>query len=101
MGYGATVVALGMLNTIATVSDNAGGIVEMAGMRHKIRGRTDALDVARNTNVAIGKCFAIGSRALVSLALFGAFVNCVAISTIAVLTPTIFIGLLVGAMLPY
>jgi inorganic pyrophosphatase len=101
MGYGAAVAALGMLSTIATVSDNAGGIVEMAGMHHKIRGRTDALDVAGNTTAAIGKCFAIGSTALVSLALFGAFVSCVAISIVVVLTPIVFIGLIVGAMLPY
>lgn len=45
--------------------------------------------------------FAIGSAALVSLALFGAFVSRAAISTVDVLTPKVFIGLLVGAMLPY
>jgi Na+/H+-translocating membrane pyrophosphatase len=56
MGYGAAVAALGMLSTLATVSDNAGGIVEMAGMRHRIRGRTDALDAAGNTTAAIWKC---------------------------------------------
>jgi hypothetical protein len=101
MGYGAAVAALGMLSTLATVSDNAGGIVEMAGMRHRIRGRTDALDAAGNTTAAIWKCFAIGSAALVSLVLFGVFASCVAISTVAVLTPTVFAGLIVGAMLPY
>ncbi|CAD6207029.1 unnamed protein product [Miscanthus lutarioriparius] len=101
MGYGAAVAALGMLSTIATVSDNAGGIDEMAGMSHKICGRTDALDAAGNTPATIGKGFAIGSAALVSLALFGAFVSRVAISTVDVLTPKVFIGLIVGAMLPY
>ncbi|KAF6156179.1 hypothetical protein GIB67_007996, partial [Kingdonia uniflora] len=45
--------------------------------------------------------FAIGSAALVSLALFGAFVSCAVISTVDVLTPKVFIGLIVGAMLPY
>jgi H+-translocating diphosphatase len=45
--------------------------------------------------------FAIGSAALVSLALFGAFVSRVAISTVDVLTPRVFIGLIVDAMLPY
>lgn len=45
--------------------------------------------------------FAIGSAALVSLALFGAFVSRASISTVDVLTPKVFIGLLVGAMLPY
>uniref|UniRef100_A0A804IEE2 H(+)-exporting diphosphatase n=1 Tax=Musa acuminata subsp. malaccensis TaxID=214687 RepID=A0A804IEE2_MUSAM len=106
--YGIAVAALGMLSTIATglaidaygpISDNAGGIAEMAGMSHRIRERTDA---AGNTTAAIGKGFAIGSAALVSLALFGAFVSRAAISTVMfVLTPKVFIGLIVGAMLPY
>ncbi|CAN4088586.1 unnamed protein product [Withania somnifera] len=108
--YGIAVAALGMLSTIATglaidaygpISDNAGGIAEMAGMSHRIRERTDALDAAGNTTAAIGKGFAIGSAALVSLALFGAFVSRAAISTVDVLTPQVFIGLIVGAMLPY
>ncbi|KAJ6673278.1 PYROPHOSPHATE-ENERGIZED VACUOLAR MEMBRANE PROTON PUMP [Salix viminalis] len=81
--------------------DNAGGIAEMAGMSHRIRERTDALDAAGNTTAAIGKGFAIGSAALVSLALFGAFVSRASISTVDVLTPKVFIGLIVGAMLPY
>ncbi|KAL1564030.1 Pyrophosphate-energized vacuolar membrane proton pump 1 [Salvia divinorum] len=102
--------ALGMLSTIATglaidaygpISDNAGGIAEMAGMSHRIRERTDALDAAGNTTAAIGKGFAIGSAALVSLALFGAFVSRAGVSSVDVLTPKVFIGLLVGAMLPY
>ncbi|RWW55155.1 hypothetical protein BHE74_00038226 [Ensete ventricosum] len=121
--YGIAVAALGMLSTIATglaidaygpISDNAGGIAEMAGMSHRIRERTDALDAAGNTTAAIGKVakmvllliafprgFAIGSAALVSLALFGAFVSRAAISTVDVLTPKVFLGLIVGAMLPY
>ncbi|KAF1875572.1 hypothetical protein Lal_00006201 [Lupinus albus] len=116
--YGIAVAALGMLSTIATglaidaygpISDNAGGIAEMAGMSHRIRERTDALDAAGNTTAAIGKFieaslipgFAIGSAALVSLALFGAFVSRAAITTVDVLTPKVFIGLIVGAMLPY
>ncbi|KAK4595368.1 hypothetical protein RGQ29_013715 [Quercus rubra] len=107
--YGNSVSALRMLSTIATglaidaygpISDNAGGIAEMAGMSHEIHERTDALDAAGNTTAAIGKGFAIGSAALVSLALFGAFVSRAGI-TVDVLTPKVFIGLLVGAMLPY
>lgn len=108
--YGIAVAALGMLSTIATglaidaygpISDNAGGIAEMAGMSHSIRERTDALDAAGNTTAAIGKGFAIGSAALVSLALFGAYVSRAGMKTIDVLAPKVFIGLIVGAMLPY
>ncbi|RLN08387.1 pyrophosphate-energized vacuolar membrane proton pump-like [Panicum miliaceum] len=108
--YGIAVAALGMLSTIATglsidaygpISDNAGGIAEMAGMSHRIRERTDALDAAGNTTAAIGKGFAIGSAALVSLALFGAFVSRAGVKVVDVLSPKVIIGLVVGAMLPY
>ncbi|KAH0773481.1 hypothetical protein KY290_010618 [Solanum tuberosum] len=66
--YGIAVAALGMLNTIATgiaidaygpISDNAGGIAEMAGMSHSIHERTDALDAAGNTTAAIDKILKI------------------------------------------
>ncbi|CAO2202945.1 unnamed protein product [Urochloa humidicola] len=108
--YGIAVAALGMLSTVATglaidaygpISDNAGGIAEMAGMSRRIRQRTDALDAAGNTTAAIGKGFAIGSAALVSLALFGAFVSRAGVADVNVLNPKVFVGLLVGAMLPY
>ncbi|CAN6452922.1 unnamed protein product [Victoria cruziana] len=108
--YGVAMAALGMLSTIAIgltidaygpISDNAGGIAEMAGMSREIRQRTDALDAAGNTTAAIGKGFAIGSAALVSLALFGAFVSRAGLKTVDLLSAKVFIGLIVGAMLPY
>uniref|UniRef100_A0A0E0DMB3 H(+)-exporting diphosphatase n=1 Tax=Oryza meridionalis TaxID=40149 RepID=A0A0E0DMB3_9ORYZ len=108
--YGIALAALGMLSTIATgltidaygpISDNAGGIAEMAGMPRRVRERTDALDAAGNTTAAIGKGFAIGSAALVSLALFGAYVSRAGIRTVNVVSPRVFVGLLAGAMLPY
>ena len=109
--YGVACAALGMLSTLATgltidgygpVCDNAGGIAEMAGFPETVRDCTDALDAAGNTTAAIGKGFAIGSAALVSLALYGAFVVRLGIETgVNVLEPLTFSFLLIGAMLPY
>ncbi|KQK07378.1 pyrophosphate-energized vacuolar membrane proton pump [Brachypodium distachyon] len=108
--YGIALSALGMLSTIATgltidaygpISDNAGGIAEMSGMPPNVRERTDALDAAGNTTAAIGKGFAIGSAALVSLALFGAYVSRAGVRAVDALSPKVYVGLLVGAMLPY
>ncbi|KAK9830190.1 hypothetical protein WJX72_010203 [[Myrmecia] bisecta] len=110
--FGIACAALGMLTTLSTglaidaygpISDNAGGIAEMAAMGEDIRERTDALDAAGNTTAAIGKGFAIGSAALVSLALFGAYTVQAAITVqdSSILDPEVFSGLLVGAMLPY
>jgi inorganic pyrophosphatase len=72
----------------------------MAGME-AVREITDDLDAAGNTTAAIGKGFAIGSAALVSLALFGAYVTTVDLQEVDILQPSQFAGLLVGAMLPY
>ena len=109
--YGIAIAALGILSTLATgltidvygpISDNAGGIAEMAGLDEAVRDKTDALDAAGNTTAAIGKGFAIGSAALVSLALFGAFVTKVNIhNDVNILSPITFSGLLYGSMLPY
>ena len=69
---------------------------------NKVRECTDALDAAGNTTAAIGKGFAIGSAALVSLALYGAFVVRLGIdSGVNILEPLTFSFLLLGAMLPY
>lgn len=82
--YGIALAALGMLSNLpiglaidgyGPISDNAGGIAEMAVLGEATRERTDALDAAGNTTAAIGKGFAIGSAALVALALYGGFLH--------------------------
>lgn len=108
--YGVALGALGMLSTMTMgltidvygpISDNAGGIAEMCGLGPEVRRRTDALDAAGNTTAAIGKGFAIGSAALVSLALFGAFCVRAEVDMVNILDPWTFTGLLYGAMMPY
>merc|ERR1712084_101969 len=108
--YGVALAAIGFLSNLATgltidvygpVCDNAGGIAEMADLEPYVREKTDALDAAGNTTAAIGKGFAIGSAALVSLALFGAYTVRAKIENVDVLDPWTFTGLLIGALLPY
>jgi inorganic pyrophosphatase len=108
--YGISLAALGMLSTLTIgltidaygpISDNAGGIAEMARLSSEVREYTDALDAAGNTTAAIGKGFAIGSAALVALALFGAFKERAGIDVVNVAEPWTFGGLFLGALLPY
>jgi len=116
--YGVSLAAIGFLSNLATgltidvygpVCDNAGGIAEMAELEPYVREKTDALDAAGNTTAAIGKGFAIGSAALVSLALFGAFVTRIRHASgdelfqdgVNMLQPLTFAFLIIGGMIPF